>query len=80
VLGDLGASVFSATLMLFSGWDTDDLSDALSPTLATCHYIVCVILMPFIMLNLLVRCLPEALVFANACASILSGVGCVQSC
>ena len=32
--------------MLFSGWDTDQLADALSPTLATCHYLVYVIFVP----------------------------------
>jgi hypothetical protein len=54
--GDFGASVFSATLMLFSGWDTDHLNKALSPTLATGHYLLYVIFLPLVMLNLLVRC------------------------
>eukprot|EP01047_Picozoa_sp_COSAG01_P081136 COSAG01_NODE_16052_length_1274_cov_2.251064_1_plen_34_part_10 len=34
--------------MLFSGWDTDQLSDALSPTLATCHYLFYVIFVPLV--------------------------------
>ena len=53
--------MFSATVMLFSGWDTDQLSDALSPTLATCHYLIYVIFVPLVMLNLLVRCPPAAI-------------------
>ena len=53
--GSLGASLFSATLMLFTGWDTDQLSQALSPVLATSHYIFYVILVPLVMLNMLVR-------------------------
>eukprot|EP01047_Picozoa_sp_COSAG01_P022395 COSAG01_NODE_1328_length_10708_cov_102.064379_13_plen_97_part_00 len=68
--GDLGTSVFSATVMLFSGWDTDQLADALSPTLATCHYLVYVIFVPLVMLNLLVRCLRAE------CAPVLSGIEC----
>eukprot|EP01047_Picozoa_sp_COSAG01_P098157 COSAG01_NODE_28382_length_662_cov_1.262877_1_plen_220_part_11 len=54
--GNLGSVLFSATLMLFTGWDTDQLNMALSPTLATGHYIFYVILVPLVMLNLLVRC------------------------
>jgi hypothetical protein len=54
--GNFGTAVFSATLMLFSGWDTDQLNKALSPTLATGHYIFYVIFVPLVMLNLLVHC------------------------
>ena len=54
LFGDVGAALFTSTNMLFFGSDPELLNNALSPRLATWHYIFYVSLTPLIMMNLLI--------------------------
>ena len=54
LFGNVGAALFTSTNMLFFGADPDLLNSALSPQLATWHYVMYVALTPLIMMNLLI--------------------------